>query len=123
METKELLIRLSESIKNTSNIPKTLFKEMGVKRGLRNENNSGVLAGLTRVGDVVGYEKQEDGVRKPIPGELYYRDINVADLVHGIQKDDRLGFEETAFLLLSGELPTKDEIGRASCRERVCHRV
>ncbi len=110
METKELLVRLSESIKNTSNIPKSLFKEMGVKRGLRNENHSGVLAGLTRVGDVVGYEKQEDGTLKPIPGELYYRGINVADLVHGIQKDDRLGFEETAFLLLSGELPTKDEL-------------
>ena len=83
---------------------------MGVKRGLRNENHSGVLAGLTRVGDVVGYEKQEDGSLKPIPGELYYRGINVADLVHGIQKDDRLGFEETAFLLLSGALPTKDEL-------------
>ena len=48
METKELLIRLSESIKNTSNIPKTLFKEMGVKRGLRNENHSGVLAEIGR---------------------------------------------------------------------------
>ena len=114
METKELLVRLSESIKNTSNIPKSLFKEMGVKRGLRNENHSGVLAGLTRVGDVVGYEKQEDGNLKPIPGELYYRGINVANLVHGIQKDDRLGFEETAFLLLSGELPTKDELKRRS---------
>ena len=110
MENKELLVRLSESIKNTSNIPKSLFKDMGVKRGLRNENHSGVLAGLTRVGDVVGYDKQEDGTLKPIPGELYYRGINVASLVHGIQKDNRLGFEETAFLLLSGELPTKDEL-------------
>lgn len=110
METKELILRLSESIKTTSNIPKDLFKEMGVKRGLRNDDHSGVLAGLTRVGDVVGYERNEDGTLKPVPGRLYYRGINVENLVRGIQKDDRLGFEETAFLLLSGALPSKDEL-------------
>ncbi len=110
MEKKELIERLSESIKITSDMPKSLFDEMGVKRGLRNDDHSGVLAGLTRVGDVVGYERKEDGSLKAIPGELYYRGINVADLVHGIQKDDRLGFEETAFLLLSGALPQKDEL-------------
>ena len=110
METKELILRLSESIKTTSNIPKELFKEMGVKRGLRNENGSGVLAGLTRVGDVVGFEKNKDGSLTAVPGRLYYRGINVEDLVRGIQKDDRLGFEETAFLLLAGELPSKEEL-------------
>ena len=110
MENKELVSRLSESIKITSDIPKTLFKEMGVKRGLRNEDHSGVLAGLTRVGDVVAYERNDDGTLTPIPGQLYYRGINVEDLVRGVQKDDRLGFEETAFLLLSGELPSKDEL-------------
>lgn len=110
MESKELIKRLSESIKTTSNIPKELFQKMGVKRGLRNEDHSGVLAGLTRVGDVVGYEKNDDGTLTPVPGRLYYRGINVEDLVHGIQKDNRLGFEETAFLLLSGSLPTKDEL-------------
>ncbi len=110
MENKELISRLSESIKTTSNIPKELFEKMGVKRGLRNEDHSGVLAGLTRVGDVIGYERNEDGTLKPIPGQLYYRGINVENLVHGIQKDDRLGFEETAFLLLSGSLPKKDEL-------------
>lgn len=110
MENKELILRLSESIKTTSNIPKSLFQEMGVKRGLRNEDHSGVLAGLTRVGDVVGYERKDDGTLIPVPGRLYYRGINVEDLVRGIQKDDRLGFEETAFLLLSGALPSKDEL-------------
>lgn len=110
MENKELISRLSQSIKTTSNIPKSLFQEMGVKRGLRNEDHSGVLAGLTRVGDVVGYERNEDGTLKPIPGKLFYRGINVADLVKGIQSDDRLGFEETAFLLLSGALPTRKEL-------------
>lgn len=110
MENKELILRLSESIKTTSSIPKSLYKEMGVKRGLRNEDHTGVLAGLTRVGNVVGYQRNDDGSIKPIPGELYYRGINVANLVHGVQKDDRLGFEETAFLLLSGQLPKEDEL-------------
>lgn len=110
MGKKELIEKLSQSIKITSNIPKSLFKEMGVKRGLRNEDHSGVLAGLTRVGDVVGYERNEDGSLTPIPGELYYRGINVAKLVKGIQKENRLGFEETAFLLLSGSLPNEEEL-------------
>lgn len=110
MENKELILRLSESIKTTSSIPKSLYKEMGVKRGLRNEDHTGVLAGLTRVGNVVGYQRNDDGSIKPIPGELYYRGINVANLVHGVQKDNRLGFEETAFLLLSGQLPKEDEL-------------
>lgn len=110
MNNKELIKKLSESIKNTSNIDKELFAKMGVKRGLRNEDHSGVLAGLTRVGDVVGYEKQSDGTLKPVPGKLFYRGIDVEELVHGIQDDKRLGFEETAYLLLSGSLPTQDEL-------------
>lgn len=110
MEEKFLIYKLSESIKKTSNIDKQLFAEMGVKRGLRNEDGSGVLAGLTRVGDVVGYEKQKEGGLKAIPGRLYYRGINVEELVKGIQSENRLGFEETAFLLLSGRLPDEDEL-------------
>ena len=61
MEKKYLIYKLSESIKRTSKIDKELFSKMSVKRGLRNDDGSGVLAGLTRVGDVVGYEKQEPG--------------------------------------------------------------
>ena len=110
MENKYLIYKLSESIKKTSKIDKELFTKMGVKRGLRNEDHSGVLAGLTRVGDVVGYERQENGALKAIPGKLYYRGIDVEELVHGLQKDGRLGFEETAYLLLSGSLPDKEEL-------------
>lgn len=110
MEEKYLIYKLSESIKKTSKIDKELFPKMGVKRGLRNEDGSGVLAGLTRVGDVVGYERQEDGKLKAIPGKLMYRGIDVEDLVHGVQKDNRLGFEETAYLLLSGGLPDKENL-------------
>lgn len=109
MNKKELVNKLSKSIKQTSKIEKALYTEMQVKRGLRNEDGSGVLAGLTRVGDVQGYEKTPDGL-KAIPGKLYYRGMDVADLVNGIQKEKRLGFEETAFLLLSGMLPTQEEL-------------
>ena len=70
MTEKELIQNLSESIKRTTNIKKELFAEMSVKRGLRNDDGSGVLAGLTRVGDVVGYEKKPEGGRKAIPGKL-----------------------------------------------------
>ncbi|MBF6628374.1 MAG: citrate synthase [Proteiniphilum sp.] len=110
MNYEEITKTLSDSVTFTSNIDKELFTKMGVKRGLRNEDHSGVLAGLTRVGDVVGYERQEDGTLKPVPGKLYYRGMDVEELVKGIQSENRLGFEETAFLLLSGKLPTKEEL-------------
>lgn len=110
MDDKELIKVLSDSIAVTSNIDKELFPKMGVKRGLRNEDHSGVLAGLTRVGDVVGYERQEDGSLKPVPGKLYYRGLDVEELVRGVQEEGRLGFEETSYLLLSGGLPNKEEL-------------
>lgn len=110
MDNKQLTKTLSDSIVFTSNIDKELFTKMGVKRGLRNEDHSGVLAGLTRVGDVVGFEKQEDGSLKPVPGKLFYRGLDVEELVKGIQSENRLGFEETVFLLLSGRLPNNEEL-------------
>ncbi|MDD3625098.1 MAG: citrate/2-methylcitrate synthase, partial [Proteiniphilum sp.] len=102
MNNEQITKILSDSVAFTSNIDKELFSKMGVKRGLRNEDHSGVLAGLTRVGDVVGYERQEDGTLKPVPGKLFYRGMDVEELVKGVQAENRLGFEETAFLLLSG---------------------
>ena len=110
MNNEQITKTLSDSIAFTSNIDKELFTKMGVKRGLRNEDHSGVLAGLTRVGDVVGYERQEDGTLKPVPGKLYYRGLDVEELVKGVQSENRLGFEETAFLLLSGRLPSKEAL-------------
>ena len=110
MKREELIKKLSDSISFTTNISKDLFTQMGVKRGLRNEDHSGVLAGLTRVGDVVGYERQPDGSLKPIPGKLYYRGMDVEEIAHGVQQENRLGFEETAFLVLSGSLPSKEEL-------------
>jgi citrate synthase len=110
MERDYLIYKLSETIKTTSRIDKELFTKFNVKRGLRNEDHSGVLVGLTKVGDVVGYEKLPEGGLKAIPGKLYYRGIDVEELAAGLAKEDRLGFEETAFLLLSGYLPDAEEL-------------
>lgn len=110
MEKDFLIYKLSETIKSTSRIDKELFTQFNVKRGLRNEDHSGVLVGLTKVGDVVGYEKLPEGGLKAVPGKLFYRGLDVEDLVHGLQKENRLGFEETAFLLLSGYQPDADEL-------------
>lgn len=110
-----LIYKLSETVKTTSRIEKELFTQFNVKRGLRNEDNTGVLVGLTKVGDVVGYERLPEGGLKPIPGKLFYRGVDLEDLVHGLEAENRLGFEETAFLLLSGYLPDKEELKTFSC--------
>lgn len=105
-----MIYKLSESIKTTAKIDKELFTKYNVKRGLRNEDFSGVLVGLTKIGDVVGYEREESGSLKAIPGKLFYRGIDVEELVRGVQDENRAGFEETIFLLLSGNLPDKEEL-------------
>ncbi|WP_077610740.1 citrate synthase [Clostridium sp. Marseille-P2415] len=93
---------------NCTDIPNNLFKEYNVKKGLRNEDGTGVRVGLTRVSDVVGYEI-EDGKKVNVPGKLYYRGIEISDLVNG-KGNERYGFEETSFLLLFGYLPSKKEL-------------
>ncbi|WP_455436261.1 citrate synthase [Hungatella hathewayi] len=93
---------------NYTDIPNYLFKEHNVKKGLRNEDGTGVRVGLTRVSDVVGYEIQ-DGKKVNVPGKLFYRGIEIGDLVKG-KGNARYGFEETAFLLLFGYLPSKKEL-------------
>lgn len=110
MEKEKIIASLSDSIKVTSNIEQDLFIEYNVKRGLRNADHSGVLVGLTKIGNVIGYEKQDDGTLKPTEGRLFYRGIDVKNLVNGFQNEGIHGFDETAFLLLSGKLPTKDEL-------------
>ena len=93
---------------NYTDIQNNLFKEYNVKKGLRNEDGTGVRVGLTRVSDVVGYEI-EDGKKINVPGKLFYRGIEISDLVNG-KNGERYGYEETAFLLIFGYLPTKKEL-------------
>lgn len=104
-----LIKDISSLVFDASQIDKDLFEKYDVKRGLRNADGTGVLVGLTNVGDVVGYKK-EDGKVIPIPGELRYRGYSVEQIVRGCQAEKRHGFEETVFLLLSGRLPTNEEL-------------
>jgi citrate synthase len=89
--------------------PIDYFEKYNVKRGLRNANGTGVLVGLTRIANVHGYRLEGD-LKIPEEGKLSYRGIDICDLVDGFQNEKRRGFEESAFLLLFGKLPTKSEL-------------
>ena len=86
-----------------------LFVEHNVKRGLRNADGSGVVAGLTRISDVHGYNKV-DGKVVPDQGKLTLRGYSIEDLVNNAQAENRYGYEEVAYLLITGSLPTKEEL-------------
>ncbi|MGN1204380.1 MAG: citrate/2-methylcitrate synthase [Lachnospiraceae bacterium] len=103
------IIRLAKKSEEAGVIDSALFTKYDVKRGLRDLNGKGVLAGLTHISDVRAKEII-DGVEVPAHGKLFYRGYNVQDLINGFTKDDRFGFEETAYLLLFGELPNKEEL-------------
>lgn len=90
--------------RQNSQIDSTLYQKHDVKRGLRDIGGHGVLAGLTNISEIVS-SKQVNGREEPCAGELYYRGYNINDLVQGFIKEDRDGFEETAYLLLFGQLP------------------
>lgn len=109
MNEQQLFLDIENSVREACRIDNDLFEKYDVKRGLRNNDRTGVLVGLTNIGDVVGYEKNE-GIVKAIPGELYYRGISIEDITHGFQKEGRHGFEETIFLLLTGRLPQSSEL-------------
>ncbi len=110
---EKFLIDLADSNNGASQIDKELFDKYNVKRGLRNSDGSGVLVGLTNVGDVQGYIP-EDGKLIPIEGNLFYRGYSVKGLVEGFQDNGYLGFDETTFLLLTGKLPTKKQLDKFS---------
>lgn len=111
MKASEYLIyKLSDQMKASTKIDADLFKQKKVKRGLRNEDGTGVLVGLTNIGNVVGYERLEDGSLKPIEGRLYFRGYEISDIVNAIIEEKRFGFEEVAYLLLSGQLPDNEEL-------------
>lgn len=90
-------------------IPYELFAEYKVNRGLRDINGNGVLAGLTNIAQVTA-KKMINGIETPVDGKLYYRGIDVENIVAGFLKDGRFGFEETIYLLLFGNLPNKEQL-------------
>ena len=109
MIDRKWLRKQAEKARAADYIDPALYAKYGVKRGLRNDNGSGVLVGLTTIGNVHGYVMDE-GERKAIPGELYYRGINVKDIVQADRREHRFGYEETSYLLLFGELPTAAQL-------------
>lgn len=99
----------ADSVEKSNQIDPALYRKYGVKRGLRNEDGTGVLVGLTQIGDVHGYIVDEKE-KVPVEGRLRYRGIDLSDLVAGFQSEGRLGFEETVYLLLFGQLPNEEEL-------------
>ncbi len=102
--TMDLIKKLSASVAGACKIEPELFTQYNVKRGLRNADHTGVLVGLTNIGDVVGYTRENDTM-VPIPGKLVYRGIDVEDLAMGATAENRHAFEEVIYLLLTGKLP------------------
>ncbi|OPL08237.1 MAG: citrate synthase [delta proteobacterium ML8_F1] len=93
----------------TNRINPEFYDKYNLKRGLRNENGTGVKVGLTQVSSVVGYELQA-GVKHPVEGNLFYRGIGIRELVEGFSRRQGRGFEETVYLLVFGVLPTAREL-------------
>ncbi len=111
-------IRELATLSDTNNhIVPEMYAQYDVKRGLRDINGNGVVAGLTEVSRIKAKDKDANGNEIPCEGQLYYRGINVRNIVNGFLEDDRPGFEETVYLLLFSKLPNKDEL------ERFCNQL
>ena len=106
---EELLQELSESFRMHNQLPPDLFTRYRIKRGLRNADGTGVLVGASHLGNVHGYILNE-GEREPIEGRLTYRGYNVYDLIHGLEQENRFGFEEIGYLLMCGKLPSRRQL-------------
>lgn len=105
----EALSSLCSELDKNNYIKKSDYERYQVKRGLRNSDGTGVMAGLTRICSVEGYYIL-DGERIPKEGRLSYRGYDINDIVNGCIKDDRFGYEEVVWLLLFGELPTEQQL-------------
>nr|WP_314784220.1 citrate/2-methylcitrate synthase [Olsenella uli] len=111
----EVSDQLYEGMQRVDRVPDELYDRYDVKRGLRNADGSGVLVGLTTISDVHGYNKV-DGRIEPDRGDLKYRGYSIADLVAGTHGEDRFGYEEVSYLLLSGKLPTVAQLADFEAR-------
>lgn len=106
----EYIRGLSEDYSKTNFISNKFYEKSDIiKRGLRNKDGTGVMAGVTQIGNVHGYYMQ-DGEKVPMEGKLIYRGISVEDLIRGFTREGRFGFEETAYLLLMGKLPNREQL-------------
>ncbi len=100
---------LNKQFAESNTIDVSYFDKYNVKRGLRNADGTGVMAGVTNICSVHGYIV-DDGEKKPVPGELIYRGYNLKDLIHNVILENRFGYEEIAYLLLFGDLPNENQL-------------
>lgn len=107
---KALLKEMAMLVTKNNYIDPDLYGKYDTKRGLRNLDGTGVLVGLTNIGDVHAYVIDDNGKRTPIDGQLFYRGIEIQELVKGFQQERRHGFEEICYLLLFGVLPTPEKL-------------
>ena len=107
--SNEALSSLCEELRKNNYINPDFYSRFDVKRGLRNWDGTGVLAGLTRICSVEGYY-MDDGEKVPKDGRLIYRGINMTDIVENCEKENRFGYEEVAWLLIFGSLPTAEQL-------------
>lgn len=119
--SNDSLYSLCEELGKNNYIDPRDFDRFSVKRGLRNPDGTGVMAGLTRICSVEGYYIR-DGERVPIDGRIMYRGIDLLDIVHGCRDEGRFGFEEVVWLLIFGSLPSQTQLQKfsnvlAECRE------
>ncbi len=110
VQDSNFINKLSTLAKNNDPIDPALYQKYDVKRGLRHADGRGVLVGLTKIGDVVGYEIDAEGNKVAVPGRLIYRGYDVEDIVHDTQKSHQFGYEQCVYLLLFGELPTQSQL-------------
>lgn len=107
---QELFEKNAEQLRKNDYIESELYVKNNVKRGLRNSNGTGVLVGLTKIGEVIGYDVDEKKNKIPVEGKLYYRGYSIEDLVNSYIEEERFGFEEITYLLILGSLPTRSEL-------------
>ncbi len=100
---------LAELCVSRGKIPAEFYEEHDVNRGLRDKNGNGVITGLTEISEINAF-RMIDGKKTPIEGELFYRGVPIRDLTDGFMNEKRFGFEEAAYLLLFGRLPTKGQL-------------
>lgn len=104
------LNNMAKKIENADAIDENLYSKYSVKRGLRNSSGTGVVVGLTNIGEVIGYKTDETGKKVAIEGELYYRGYEIKSLVKNYIAENRFGFEEITYLLFCGHLPGENQL-------------
>lgn len=115
------ILSLAQKCEQVNQIDSELYTKYEVKRGLRDLNGKGVLTGLTDISEICSY-KEIDGKSVPCEGKLFYRGVDIEDIVNGFVTEKRFGFEETTYLLLFGKLPNKKELAEF-CDILSCYRM